>query len=128
MDDCLRVFIIERDLFVSQDIADSFRSVKPSAACSTYQSVDEARAAAQEGADPQLVLMSAGADGTLRITPDDMAWLRARKIITFDVRNPQPDASWANLSKPFTEEELIETAFRMFGCGTGPSLPEPSGV
>lgn len=128
MDYCLRVFIIERDLFVSQDIADSFRSAKPSADCSAYQSVEEARAAAQEGVDPQLVLMSAGADGTLRTTPDDMAWLRARKIITFDVRNPQSDASWANLSKPFTEEELIETALRMFGCGTGAAVPEPSGI
>ena len=104
--DRLHVCIVERNLFVSQDMMLSLNSVLPSAVCSVHTTVAEARTSSRSGSEPRLVLISADADGTFSMSRDDARWLVDDKVIAFDARDRVSHPEWVHLNKPFAEEEL----------------------
>ncbi|MFK7763814.1 MAG: hypothetical protein AB8B62_11160 [Roseobacter sp.] len=113
VDDPIRICIIERDLFVSQDMADSVFSVLPSAECSTFLSVSEARSSHARGSDPDLVLISADADGAFTFSADEAKWLVSRKVIAFDARDRLGCPELFHLNKPFSEDELTSAVLSL---------------
>lgn len=119
MSDGYRICIIERDLFVSQDMVDSLLFVMPSVECSIFESATEARLSTQHNSDPQLVVISADADGNLRISPEDMIWLKQRGVITFDAHNQAAFPEWTHMNKPFAEDDLVQAVKRFLGVTDG---------
>lgn len=102
------IYIVERDLFVSQDMAHSIRLVLPSAICSVFATVAEARSSVTVSNAPQLVIVSADVDGMFTETAVDAKWLVQNKAIVFDARNRVSHPDWIYLDKPFSEGELMK--------------------
>jgi hypothetical protein len=119
MMDRFKVCIIENDLFVSEDMAHTVQAVLPSADCSVFTNVADARSMAEREGDPQLVLIAARAGGTFHVSPDDAKWLVRRKVIAFDARSRVPHPSWVHLDKPYKQEELKAAIIALVSGETG---------
>ena len=101
-----RIYIVEDDLFVSEDMIGALHSVLPSAECIVFETVTWAHRAARGRGDPSVVVISAGADGSLPLEAEEAAWLGPLRVITFDLRDRGTHPDWVHLDKPFTEEQL----------------------
>jgi hypothetical protein len=108
-----RIYIVERDLFVSEDMKGELLSVLPSADCHVFESIAQARHAAEGGGDPFAVLVSASADGSFRVPPEDFAWLAAHRVIAFDLADPASCPPWVHLEKPFAKDQLAAALRRL---------------
>ncbi|WP_282061514.1 hypothetical protein [Roseobacter litoralis] len=104
----LHIYVVERNLFVSQDMVLTLNAVLPSAVCSVFTNVAEARSASNQERDPQLVLVSANVDGTFSVSPEDAEWLVNRRVIAFDANDQASTWGWVYLNKPFSQEELTQ--------------------
>ena len=105
-----RISIVEPDIFVSQDMCDTFQAALPQAVCTVYPSVEAARAASAPDGLPDLIVVSADRNGEISASEQDVLWLFDRRVIAIDPRIPQPPPGWAHLSKPFTQQQLIDAA------------------
>lgn len=109
-----RLCIVEKDPFVSADVAETFKRVTPQAECYVFSTVGEAREALDEESQPDLVFVSADMSGKVAVTAADIAWVESLRVIAVDMNSRHDHPEWFHLGKPFSEEEL-EAAFQSFG-------------
>jgi DNA-binding NtrC family response regulator len=78
-------------------------------------------------------LPPAGARALLRYMSEDAELAQTRVVVMG--KTPPPDLNASFLQKPFCDEDLVDSVYRMLGpprrqsqSGNSPRLPEPSGV
>ncbi|WP_195820115.1 hypothetical protein [Roseobacter sp. MH60115] len=115
MQQTLFVGIVVSDPLISQDVSGIFAFWQAGCICKTFGSVAQVRAAADKNFDPGLVFIAAQ-NGVLDLDSEDLSWLEGRAVITLDLADRTQFPQWQHLSRPFTQEQVIQAAYNLM-CG-----------
>ncbi|MEM9638650.1 MAG: hypothetical protein AAGA94_13460 [Pseudomonadota bacterium] len=118
MEQTLFVGIVVHDPLVSHDISGIFAFWRAGSVCRGFDTLQQIRQLPEETSfDPGLVFIAAQ-DGVLNLDPDDMLWLEQRAVITLDLQDRAQFAQWRHLTRPFTQEQVIQAAYDLIeeGC------------
>lgn len=108
----LFVGIVVSDPFISQDVSGIFAFWQAGCVCRTFSSVRQARAAQSKSFDPTLVFIAAQG-GVLDLDSQELSWLEGRSVITLDLGDTSQFPQWEHLTRPFTQEQVIQAAYNL---------------
>ena len=109
------IVIIERDPFVAEDISATLGNRFPDALLRVFSDFVEARPSLSPGAAPLLAVVSLSERQPTEFAEDGRAALLGRAVVLIDgdaSAIPTGVQAWRQISKPFTQEMLIEAAER----------------
>ncbi|MGC3938173.1 hypothetical protein ACOTTU_10245 [Roseobacter sp. EG26] len=110
MEQTLFVGIVVSDPLISHDIAGIFAFWRAGSVCRVFGSIDALRALPPNDFNPGLVFIAATRAGYLDVGPKDFLWLQQRAVITLDVKENTYFPHWRHLTRPFTQEQVIQAA------------------
>lgn len=112
MEQTLFVAIIVDDPLISQDVSGIFAFWHAGCVCRTFGSARQARNAQAKSFDPSLVFIAAQG-GVLDLDSQEQSWLEERAVITLDLNDKSRFPQWEHLTRPFTQEQVIQAAHNL---------------